>query len=401
MVTDTAGMVVNTVGVVINTVDMAVNMVDMVTDVVDKVTNTVDVVLSKVDMVMNTADMAMNMVNQLCTLAQSMCKLEFVDARLLRRVVADTVANASSIKKWSSVSTLAVSLARIHLGDARAWRTITSWVNANYKKATVGDLSFMVSSCAICNVGGWIEEASRHLASSLDVQRAPSASMWLNSVHALAICNALTPQLAETVLREEFFEQFTKLDDLPKRVFELSKIAQIQAVMDTDFRGSYKGPTMNLSHVLPPSQEVNNAALLVKCGRKEAYDAEFFHSVLYKVAPLGTHATAPALNADGFFVDALVQLDNAKRFVPVKNFANSNRPTIAVVYLGRKQTTITCEEDEESRPLGAVALGLRMLKARGMVPVTFTELELKANKLLTQKIELIKRKLQKVATIPA
>uniref|UniRef100_A0A0M3IV35 Rubis-subs-bind domain-containing protein n=1 Tax=Ascaris lumbricoides TaxID=6252 RepID=A0A0M3IV35_ASCLU len=198
---------------------------------------------------------------------------------------------------------------------------------------------------------------------------------------------------SQEVVSEIHYAASSRLEDLPKRVFALSKIAQIQAVVNTEFQNSYKGPSMNLSQILPPSQEVNNAALLIKCGRKEAYDAEFFHSVLYKIAPLGTHATSPMLNNDGFFVDAHVQLDSAKRFVPIKNFADSTRPTIAIIYLGRKQMTITCEEDEESRPIGSVALGLRMLKARGMLPVTFTELELKAKKLLTQKIELIKRKL--------
>uniref|UniRef100_A0A915A905 RAP domain-containing protein n=1 Tax=Parascaris univalens TaxID=6257 RepID=A0A915A905_PARUN len=303
-------------------------------------------------------------VNQLCTLAQSISTLEFVDARLLRRIASDTIVNGNSIKKWSSISTLAVSFAKLRFGHTRAWRALTNWINANYRKATVTELSFVVSSCAMCDMGRWIGDASRHLASSLNIRKAPSASMWLNSVHALAICNSITPQLAETVLRDEFIEQFSKEEDLPKRIFALSKIAQIQAVVHTEFQNSYKGPLMNLSQILPPSQEVNNAALLIKCGRKEAYDAEFFHSVLYKIAPLGTHATSPQLNNDGFFVDALVQLDSARRFVPVKNFADSARPTIAIVYLGRKQMTITCDEDEESHPIGSVALGLRMLKAR-------------------------------------
>lgn len=43
---------------------------------------------------------------------------------------------------------------------------------------------------------------------------------------------------------------------MPKRVFALSKIAQIQAVVNTEFQNSYKGPSMNLSQILPPSQEV-------------------------------------------------------------------------------------------------------------------------------------------------
>lgn len=58
---------------------------------------------------------------------------------------------------------------------------------------------------------------------------------------------------------------------------------------------------------------------------------------------------------------------------------------------------LQCEEDEEKIPLGPVALGLRLLKERGMIPVMFTGDELQGKKLLTQKIELIKAKLQKAA----
>uniref|UniRef100_A0A0M3HMG1 Uncharacterized protein n=1 Tax=Ascaris lumbricoides TaxID=6252 RepID=A0A0M3HMG1_ASCLU len=72
-------------------------------------------------------------VNQLCTLAQSMSTLEFVDARLLRRIASDTTVNGNAIKKWSSVSTLAVSFAKLRFGHTRAWRTLTNWINANYR----------------------------------------------------------------------------------------------------------------------------------------------------------------------------------------------------------------------------------------------------------------------------
>ncbi|VDK47629.1 unnamed protein product [Anisakis simplex] len=342
-------------------------------------------------------------VNQLSTLVQSMSRLEFVDKRLLRRVHDDTISatSAGAVKKWSTLSTLAVSFAKLHIGDLRIWKALTNWVNANYKKATVSDLSYVISSCAISDVGDLIKEPSEYLASLLDVQKAQSIWMWLNIVHSLAICKALTPALAETVLRVEFVEHFTKLDDLPKKVFALSKIAQIQAVVDTAFKSTYKGPSFSLENVLTLDKQTNNAALLIKCGRKEAYDAECFHSVLYKLAPLNTHSIEPSLNRDGFLVDATVQLDSSKRFVPVTNFTSSNKPKIAVVYLGRKQCTITCDENEESRPLGQISLGLRLLKARGMIPVTFTELELKSNKLLSQKIEFIKTKLQNAIKSPA
>lgn len=76
------------------------------------------------------------------------------------------------------------------------------------REAGVAELSKTVTACALCGKGHLIKAAAEHLAEKLNIVQTPSATVWLNSISALAACEALTPSLAETVLRPEFLKQF-------------------------------------------------------------------------------------------------------------------------------------------------------------------------------------------------
>ncbi|MFH4979336.1 hypothetical protein AB6A40_006045 [Gnathostoma spinigerum] len=332
-------------------------------------------------------------VNQLVDVSQAVSKLSVFDARLLRRIAHDVIANINTIEKWSKISSLTVAFAKLKLGHPGAWKVLCSWINANFKDAKVSDLSFAVSSCAVCNISDTIRPAAEHLAANVDVSEAPSAFVWLNTVYAIAVCRALIPKLAETVLRQEFIDQVLTNADLAKRVFLVSRIAQIQSTVECKFGDGYHGPHIKLKALLPPNKEMQKQALINQYGKIGAFDAEFFHSVLYKIAPVGTHAVEPGLTADGIFVNAIVKLDEKRHFVPVNAFTSHPSAPLAIVYLIRKHFVTTCEEEEPTRLLGSVDFGLRILRARGMEPVLFTETDMKSAKLLTQKIDVIKKKL--------
>lgn len=78
----------------------------------------------------------------------------------------------------------------------------------------------------------------------------------------------------------------------------------------------------------------------MKYGRKKIYDAQCFHDLLYKLAPLDTHAFAPAVNEDGIFIDAILKMDMNERFVPINKFSDIPEPPIAIVYLANKHLMV-------------------------------------------------------------
>lgn len=335
-------------------------------------------------------------VNQLATLSLAMSALGFTDARMLRRLARDIVSNSSAFKKSSSVSAIICSFGKMRLSHRGAWNVLASWLNTNYKTVRKNDLSFMVTAFALCDECKLIEEPARYLGQVINVATASSPYAWLNIIYSLAVCNVLTPQLAETVLNKDFIKQFLKDDNLKTKFRFLSRIAQVQAYARYILGDKYHGPVMDLFSYLPPSQELNSVALEIRDGQKEAHEAESFHKMIYKIAPLQTHATAPTVNEDGVFVDTIIQLDGKGRCVAVKDM-DTRKPRLAIIYLESRQLTTACGDDDESRPVGTMAFALRLLNAQEIIPVTFTEQELSARKMLAQKIEFIKKKLHAVA----
>lgn len=337
------------------------------------------------------------LVTQLGMVAESIAVLKFADARLLRKIADDIVSNRNNFKKWSHLTSIVVPFAKLRFGHRKAWEVLTAWINENYRTASLSDLSRAITACAICNKGNMVKEAAEYLSDNLQVENAPSPTVWLNSVHSLAICGTLKPRLAETVLRPEFLEQFTHEDNLVVKVYNFSKIAQIQAYIQCVYGDKYRGSVMELNKYCNMDKETNNAAAVLKYGARGTYSADLFHNVIYKLVPLDSHAIGPFLSSDGYFVDAVVQVDKNCRFVRIENFNGSNASTLAIIFLSSKQLTVTCDASEENEPLGTVSLGIRLLKKRGMIPVTFTELEINAEKILAQKIELVRNRLLSAA----
>ncbi|VDK89040.1 unnamed protein product, partial [Litomosoides sigmodontis] len=143
-------------------------------------------------------------VNQLVLLAQSAAKLRFMDNTLRRIIAEETFTNISHFSKWSQINTIVRSMTRLHIGNLKTWNAIGAWINNNQMNASPAELSCAVHWCAIGGKGDLIQEASGYLCEKLAWSSIDSPKTWLSTVYALATCNKLPPELAQTVLQPSF-----------------------------------------------------------------------------------------------------------------------------------------------------------------------------------------------------
>ncbi|VDK72070.1 unnamed protein product [Litomosoides sigmodontis] len=176
-------------------------------------------------------------------------------------------------------------------------------------------------------------------------------------------------------------------------------IAQVQCFLKAILNKAYQGPSVDILDLMQlSSTTLNDMALKLRYGKSEEGDVRYFHSLLHKLVPVNSHAFPPALTTGGIFVNAVVKLDvKRNRFVPVKHFEETKVPRLAVIYLSWRDRTLPYADDEKSTLMGPPLLNMRLLKARGFVPVLFSQDDFDSNTSLKQQFTLIKTKLEEAS----
>ncbi|VDM12457.1 unnamed protein product [Wuchereria bancrofti] len=147
-----------------------------------------------------------------------------------------------------------------------------------------------------------------------------------------------------------------------------------------------------------PSTTLNDMAFKLRYGKNEEGNARYFHSLLHKFVPVNSHAFPPALTEDGIFVNAVIKLDvRGDRFVPLSHFEETKVPRLAVIYLSWKDRTLPCTDDDKSTLMGPPLLNIRLLKARGFIPVLFSQEDFDSNSSLKHQFTRIKTKLEEAS----
>ncbi|VDP19375.1 unnamed protein product [Heligmosomoides polygyrus] len=142
-------------------------------------------------------------VRQLVTLAASCAKLNFFDARVQRRIAKDLLVDVNNVQNWSDVSSLVNSFSRLRVGEMSAWNALATWVNNHVDEAPLEALSIIIAGMA----RNGVEVPALKLAKQVRRESASSQTVWLSVVQSLAYFQALTPQLAESVLNKDFVSQ--------------------------------------------------------------------------------------------------------------------------------------------------------------------------------------------------
>ncbi|EFO25958.2 hypothetical protein LOAG_02528 [Loa loa] len=335
-------------------------------------------------------------VNQLMLLAQSAAKLRFMDNRLRRIIADETFANISRFTKWSQINTIVNSMTKLHIGDFRTWNAIAAWINNNQMNAAPAELSYAVHWCAVAGKGDLIQEASAYLCEKLTSSNIDSPKTWLSTIYALATCDKLSPELAETVLQPSFVANVLGGLNGFRKLMAVTTIAQVQQFLKAILNKTYQGPSVDILDLmqLPPAT-LNDMALKLRYGKSEEENVRYFHSLLHKLVPVNSYSFSPVLNGDGIFVNAVIKLDaRGNRFVPLSHFEETKVPRLAVIYLSWKDRTLPYDNDEKSTLMGPPLLNMRLLKAKGFIPVLFSQDDFDSNTSLKQQFTFIKAKLE-------
>ncbi|VDO44786.1 unnamed protein product [Onchocerca flexuosa] len=267
------------------------------------------------------------------------------------------------------------------------------------RNAAPAELSYAVHWCAIAGKGDLIKETSRYLCEQLTSTSVDLSRTWLSTVYALATCDRLSRELAQTVLQPSFVANVLERLTGFRKLMAVTTIAQVQHFLKAILDKSYNGPLVNILDLMQfSSATVNDMALKLRYGKSEEGNVRYFHSLLHKLVPVNSHAFPPALNEDGIFVNAVIKLDvKGNRFVPLSHFEETKVPRLAVIYLSWKDRTLPCSDEDKSTLMGPPLLNMRLLKARGFIPVLFSQDDFDSNTSLKQQFTSIKAKLEKAS----
>ncbi|VDM98134.1 unnamed protein product [Thelazia callipaeda] len=342
------------------------------------------------------------MVNPLITLAKSAAKLQLMDGRI-RRIIADqVVSNMESVSKWSQINAIVDPMAKLRIGHIQAWSTVATWMKNNLGSATTAELSYAVHWCAIAGKGDLIQDAARHLCKMLiSTSITNSSKALLSSVYALAICDQLSPQLSQIILQPSFVTNILEGLTGFRKLMVITTIAQIQLYVKKFLSTSCERTFVNISDLMQLSSiAVNDMALKLRYGKSEEANVAYFHSLLHKLVPVNSHTLPPNLTEDGIFINALVKLDiEENRFVPLNHFSNSKVPHLAVIYLSWKDRVSPCNDFDKAALVGPILLNSRLLKAKGFVPVFFSQDDFDSSAPLKKQFAVIKAKLEEAANV--
>uniref|UniRef100_A0A183E4L2 FAST_1 domain-containing protein n=1 Tax=Gongylonema pulchrum TaxID=637853 RepID=A0A183E4L2_9BILA len=278
----------------------------------------------------------------LIVLAQSAARLHFMDAGLRRLVADETVANITRFSKWSQINALVYSLAKLRIGELRTWKAAAAWINNNQMNATDAELSYALYWCAMAGKCSLVQEAAEFLSEKLKPFQFDSAKTWLSSIYALAICERLSPELAETVLQASFVADVLQGLSGFRKLMTVTTVAQMQLFLKVILNKASEGPTLSITNLmqLPPAI-LDDMAMKLRYGRSEEGNVQYFHSLLHKLIPVNSHAFPPALTEDGIFVNAVMKFDTkTNRFVPLCQFESVKASRLAVIYLSWKDSTL-------------------------------------------------------------
>uniref|UniRef100_A0A915PR96 RAP domain-containing protein n=1 Tax=Setaria digitata TaxID=48799 RepID=A0A915PR96_9BILA len=338
-------------------------------------------------------------ISELLTLSQSAAKLQLMDNRLRRLIAAESCAHINRFTKWSQINSIVSSLAKLHIGHSQTWDAVAAWINNNQMVAAAAELSYAVHWCAVAGKGHLIQKASGFLCEKLTSSSVDSPRAWLSTIYALAVCNRLSSELAQTILQPSFVINILEGVGDFQKLMTVTTIAQVQYFLKGILNKDYQGPSIDMSGLmrLPPAT-VNDMALRLRYGKSEEGNARYFHSLLHKIAPVNSHAVPPALTKDGIFVNAVIKLDvRRNRFIPLSDFDETNVSRLAVIYLSWRDRTLPCNDDDKTTLMGSMTLNLRLLKARGFIPVLFSQEDLNPNTSLKQQFIRIKTKLEEAS----
>ncbi|KAL3982630.1 hypothetical protein ACH3XW_47905 [Acanthocheilonema viteae] len=338
-------------------------------------------------------------VDQLVLLAQSAAKLRFMDNRLRRIIAEETFTNISRFTNWSQINAVVHSMTKLHIGNLKTWNAIAAWINNNQMNAAPAELSYAVHWCAIGGKGDLIQEASGYLCEKLACSSIDSPKTWLSTVYALAACDRLSPELAQTVLQPSFVANILGGLNGFRKLMAVTTIAQVQYFLKLILNKAYQGPSVDILDLMQfSSTTLNDMALKLRYGKGEEGNVRYFHSLLHKLVAVNSHAFPPTLTEDGIFVNAVIKLDvKANGFVPLSHFEETKVPRLAVIYLSWKDRTLPYDDNDKSTLMGPPLLNLRLLKARGFIPVLFSQDDFDSNTSLKQQFTRIKTKLEEAS----
>jgi len=328
------------------------------------------------------------------------------------------------------MSSLTASLAKMKFGSEKAWVAIVTWMQENLASASLKSLMMCVSACATCGV--YPGAAGRLLAERINPDHAGKASLWLNMIQSLAIVDALTPKLAESVLQPDFVSHILKETETGKfsgpltMLFVKQKLLQISATARLDI--AYAGPLLNAAKLEIDEKADNKLALELKYGKKASLDdARVFREALYKLAPLNSHCLPPAFYGEaGCVLDARLAIGIDGRFLGIDAWPaleqqrNSSTSTVrnststarnststvlsgsmlksgrqpqllAMVYLTYNHLTQAVDEMDEQQVLGSIAMSLRHLRAMGWIVVEVRAKDFNAHTNLPAKVDFLKK----------
>ncbi|MCP9265763.1 hypothetical protein DINM_021146 [Dirofilaria immitis] len=235
--------------------------------------------------------------------------------------------------------------------------------------------------------GDLIQEASGYLCEKLNFSGVGSPKTWLSTIYALAACDKLSPELGQTVLQPSFVANLLEgLVDF-RKLMAVTTIAQVQHFLKVISSKACHGPSVDIFDLMQFSSTiVNDMALKLRYGKSEERNVRNFHSLLHKLVPVNSHAFPPALTEDGIFVNAVIKLDvRENRFIPLNRFEETRVPRLA------------CDDDDKRTLMGPLLLNIRLLKARGFIPVLFSQDDFDSNTSLKQQFTRIKTKLEEAS----
>uniref|UniRef100_A0A0R3S2X2 RAP domain-containing protein n=1 Tax=Elaeophora elaphi TaxID=1147741 RepID=A0A0R3S2X2_9BILA len=267
------------------------------------------------------------------------------------------------------------------------------------RSAAPPELSYAVHWCAVGGKGGLIQEASGYLCEKLAASTIDSPKTWLSTVYALAVCDRLSPELAQTVLQPSFVTNVLGRLSGFRKLMAVTTIAQVQHFLKAILNKAYQGPSVDILDLMQfSSTTLNDMALKLRYGKNEEGNVGYFHSLLHKLVPVNSHAFPPTLTEDGIFVNAVIKLDvKGNRFVPLSHFEETKIPRLAVIYLSWRDRTLPYDDDDESTLTGPSLLNIRLLKARGFIPVLFSQDDFDSNTSLKEQFTRIKTKLEEAS----
>ncbi|VDM68903.1 unnamed protein product, partial [Strongylus vulgaris] len=255
-------------------------------------------------------------VRQLVSLAASCAKLNYFDARVLRRLAKDLLLDVNNLHNWADVSSLVDSFSRLRFGDMVAWNALAVWVNNHMHSAPLDSLSIIIGGMA----RNGIEEcrpAAMRLSQRVRREIAPSQNVWLSTVHSLAFFRALTPELAESVLNRDFVSQLLQPSkSVGEKLFKAMKLLQISSCVEVDLGDAYIGPRLGFAELEPLikiDDEATRLARLIKYGKKEVETCnQFLSDVLFKIGSPSTHISPSCIDPTGILIDAQIVCEKVR-----------------------------------------------------------------------------------------